>query len=69
MISLYKDPDGNKIFGKTIPGSSAAGTTTYSTQNVESLKTKIKELENLVTSLKVSEMYMFVIHNNILLNP
>jgi hypothetical protein len=54
MISLYKDPDGNKVFGKSIPGSSAAGTTTYSTQNVETLKARIKELESLVASINVS---------------
>ena len=55
MISLYKDPDGNKVFGKSIPGSSAAGTNTYSTQNVESLKGRIKELESLVATLNVSD--------------
>ena len=55
MISLYKDPDGNKVFGKSIPASSAAGNTTHSAQNVELLKTRIKELESLVASLNVSE--------------
>ena len=56
MISLYKDPDGNKVFGRSIPaGSSAAGTNTFSTQNVETLKTRIKELESLVASINVSD--------------
>ena len=57
MISLYKDPDGNKVFGKSIPGGST-GTNTYSTQNVETLKTRIKELESLVASLNVSDEHL-----------
>ena len=56
MISLYQDPEGNTVFGKSIPASGSAGTTTYSTQNVESLKARIKELENLVATLKVSRI-------------
>lgn len=58
MISLYKDPDGNKVFGKSIPGSSAAGTNTYSTQNVETLKNRVKELESLVASINVSDGHL-----------
>ena len=54
MISLYQDPEGNTIFGKSVPGSSVAGTVTYNTQSVELLKARIKELENLVASLNVS---------------
>ena len=57
MISLYKDPDGNKVFGKSIPGGST-GTNTYSTQNVETLKTRIKELESIVASLNVSDEHL-----------
>ena len=53
MISLYQDPEGNTIFGKSVPGSSVAGTVTYNTQSVELLKARIKELENLVASLNV----------------
>ena len=55
MISLYQDPEGNTIFGKSVPGSSVAGTATYNTQSVELLKARIKELENLVASLNVSK--------------
>ena len=58
MISLYKDPEGNKVFGKSIPASSsAAGTNTYSTQNVESLKARVKELESILASVNVSDRY------------
>ena len=56
MISLYQDPEGNTIFGKSVPGSSMAGTATYNTQSVELLKARIKELENLVASLNVSQI-------------
>lgn len=56
MISLYQDPEGNTIFGKSVPGSSVAGTATYNTQSVELLKARIKELENLVASLNVSNI-------------
>ena len=55
MISLYQDPEGNTIFGKSVPGSSVAGTATYNTQSVELLKARIKELESLVASLNVSK--------------
>ena len=60
MISLYQDPEGNTIFGKSVPGSSVAGNATYSTQSVELLKARIKELENLVASLNVSKHLMMI---------
>lgn len=54
MISLYQDPDGNTIFGKLVRGSSVAGNSTHGIQNIELLKMRIKELENIVVTLNVS---------------
>lgn len=49
-MSLYKDPEGKKVFEKNTP--SSVGT------NIESLKTRIVELENLVATLTVSERFL-----------
>ena len=54
MISLYQDPDGNTIFGKLVRGSSVVGNSTHGIQNMELLKMRIKELENIVATLNVS---------------
>lgn len=44
------------MFGKNIPSTPAnTAVTPYSTQNVESLKSRIKELETLVATFNVSE--------------
>ena len=56
MISLYQDPEGNTIFGKSVPCSVASlpGSTTYNIQSIELLKMRIKELENVVATFNVS---------------
>ena len=60
MISLYQDPDGNTIFGKSVPCSVASlpGSITCNVQSMELLKMRIKELENIVATLNVS-VYMY----------
>ena len=59
IISLYQDPEGKKVFKKSAPGSSmAGGNTTHNAQDVDSLKTRIKQLEQLVSTMNVSA-YMY----------
>ena len=52
-MGLYKDPEGKNVFENNPP--SSVGTNTY---NIESLKTRIVELENLVATLTVSERFL-----------
>ena len=75
IISLYQDPEGKKVFKKSAPGSSmAGGNTTHNAQDVDSLKTRIKQLEQLVSTMNVSaymyqgmKCYNYVVSYNIVL--
>ena len=53
MIGLYKDPEGKMVFSQTKKQGTMAGSTIQMQQTMESLRQKVKELEDIVTEIKV----------------
>ena len=56
MIGLYKDPEGKKIFSQTKKQGTVTGSTIQTQQTMESLRQRVKELEDIVTEIKVLEI-------------
>ena len=56
MIGLYKDPEGKKIFSHTKKQGTVTGSTIQTQQTMESLRQRVKELEDIVTEIKVLEI-------------
>ena len=53
MVGLYRDPEGETIFEKSSKSIPASSTSNHQTQTIDSLRGRIKELEDTVAKLKV----------------
>ena len=63
MIGLYKDPEGKMVFSQTRKQGTMAGSTIQTQQTMESLRQKVKELEHVVTEIKVHVLKIIGVAN------
>ena len=59
MIGLYKDPEGSTIFEKS-EGQGSMPASNFQTQTIDSLKQRVKDLEEIVTELQVDVVHKHV---------